>query len=142
MGSRIDHLLVGRLFRAYDKFWYDRSVLKGQTLKTIRAWPPVTRFMPEDQRNDPDKFHTKKIMRYDLGRVRHFVDRLLAGEELDPIEVDNEFNWNGHPEPVVNDGHHRLVAYRMAKRCTIPALYSGRVDLLDYLKGTRARRPV
>jgi len=47
-----------------------------------------------------------------------------------------------YPIPILNDGHHRLVAYRLTKRRTIPAYYSGRVDLLEYLKGDRARKPV
>lgn len=139
----IDHLLVGRLFRAYNPYWFERSVFKGLTLRKLQAWPPVTEHMDEYLRSDPDKFRTKKIMAYDLGRVRHFVDRLKAGEELDPIEVDNECD-GGHiyPEPILNDGHHRLVAYRLVKRRTIPACYSGRCDLLDYLKGLRTRKPV
>lgn len=139
----VDHLLVGRLFRAYDSYWWYQSVFKGLRLQSLKAWPAVTEHMPEDQRSDPAKFKTKRIKAYDLGRVRYFVDRLQAGEELDPIMVDNVCD-GGHiyPQPLVLDGHHRFVAYRLTKRPTIPAHYSGRVDLLEYLKGTRARRPV
>lgn len=138
----IDHVLVGRLFRAYEHFWYDRSNFKGVTIPMLSKYRPVAEHMDERLRSNPDKFRTKGIVDYDLGRLRYFVEILQAGGELDPIEVDNNcWGMNILPEPIVTDGHHRLVAYKLVKRRTIPAKYSGRLDVLAYLKGLVAKLP-
>jgi hypothetical protein len=140
--SWIDHLLVERVFQTYERGFWFHKLFEGETVRSLRKWPPVDEHMDERLRSEPSKRRSKVRQNYDFGRVRYFVDRLLAGEELDPIHVDNVCA-GGHiyPELVIDDGHHRLVAYRLVKRSTIPVYYSGRVDLLEYLKGDRPKKP-
>jgi hypothetical protein len=79
---------------------------------------------------------------WDYGRVRYFYERLLAGETLDAIEVDNECDFGRiYPVPVLLDGHHRLAASHLAGTPIILASYGGRVDLLRYLTGARKTCP-
>lgn len=77
-----------------------------------------------------------------LGRVRYFCDILERGGKIDPIEVDN-YCVGGYiePEPIVLDGHHRLIAHMVARAERIPVDYSGRVDLRKYLTGEKKNRP-
>lgn len=80
---------------------------------------------------------------YHRRRIRYFVDLLRAGEELNPISVDNVCSDRHiYPIPVLLDGHHRLIASILEKRKTILAHYGGRVDLLRYLEGKRKSLPV
>lgn len=60
----------------------------------------------------------------------------------DPISIDNHCHY-GHvyPVPEIMDGWHRLFAHRFLGLERIPALYSGRVDLLKYLTGKTDKLP-
>lgn len=79
---------------------------------------------------------------WDYGRIRHFYERLLAGETLVAITVDNECNFGRiYPVPVLLDGHHRLAASHLAGAPIILVSYSGRLDLLRYLTGARKTCP-
>ncbi len=60
----------------------------------------------------------------------------------DPISVDNHCHYgNVYPLPEIMDGWHRFFAHRFLGNETIPALYSGRVDLLRYLQGKTDKLP-
>lgn len=151
MIEHVDHVLVLRLFQAYtdllgrspDLFGLFKSLTLDEAWARVQTYPAVSEHMDEDERSDPAKFRSKKIVAYDLGRVRYFAEQLNETDiELDPITIDNN---TGHqciyPEPVVLDGHHRLAAYKLARRRTIPAHYGGRLDVLDYLTGKRRKLP-
>ena len=91
-----------------------------------------------------DRARTRKqpTRAWDYGRIRHFYERLLSGDTLDAIEVDNECNWGRIlPIPVLLDGHHRLAASRLAGAPVIFVSYGGRLDLLRYLTGKRKTCP-
>jgi hypothetical protein len=132
----IDHLLVSRLWSLYA--WPERGLpMRSMTVKKLLKYKSQPKYVSDDART-----MKQPSREWDYGRVRFFHERLMAGKELDPIMVDNECR-NGHiyPEPVLIDGHHRLAASHLAGVKTIPASYSGRVDLLDYLTGKRKTAP-
>jgi hypothetical protein len=138
-GDRVDHLIVRRLIKLYN-YWVVKSIYINVRLREVRKHKPVTEYVLEADR--PDFATNHQRVAWHLGRVHHFFNELVDGKELDPIEVDNRCN-RGHiyPIPIIVDGNHRLIAYKLARRPTIPALYSGRVDLLEYLTGKRQRCP-
>jgi hypothetical protein len=79
---------------------------------------------------------------WNIRRARFFYDRLVSGQTLDPICIDNLCDGgNIYAQPVIIDGHHRLGASLIAGAQTIPAHYGGRVDLKNYLTGKRRTRP-
>lgn len=128
----VDLIIARRLWRLYRSTWAG-NLYEGLTLRKLRTVPPVSLYTDEYTRPDDDAWH--------LGRVRYFFEKLSAGEPVDAISVDNQCH-SGQilPVPVVIDGHHRLIAAVKAG-VRIPAHYSGRVDLLEYLTGTRRRPP-
>jgi hypothetical protein len=129
----IDALLVSRLWGLYSPGWPE-CLYSLKNKPRVLAAKPETLFVDEVHRSDDDEWH--------FGRVRFFYDRFLAGKPVDPITVDNHCH-NGiiYPEPDVLDGHHRLAGALYARVKRIPAYYSGRVDLLNYLKGKRKTVP-
>ena len=74
--------------------------------------------------------------RYHRGRVRHFMNQLLDGVELDPVEV-----CHASPEFFLSDGHHRFMAHVYAKWPTIRVTYLGDNAVLRYLEGRRSTCP-
>jgi len=61
----------------------------------------------------------------------------------DPISVDAVCNYGVvYPVPEIVDGWHRFFAYRYLGKRKIPAFFSGRVDLLDYLRLRTNQPPV
>lgn len=130
----IDLLLTRRFFKAYA---WPNNFYVGLGRRSFMAVPTVKEFVEERERPDHPLDRT-----WDLGRVRFFIEHIEAGKPLDPIIVDNYCN-RGHvyPEPVLIDGHHRLIAAKVTRLERIPANYSGRVDLLDYLTGKRRNFP-
>jgi hypothetical protein len=61
----------------------------------------------------------------------------------DPIELDNDCHGGKVlPVPCVLDGWHRIYAHVALKIDTIRVHYSGRIDLLNYLRGARKSRPL
>jgi hypothetical protein len=75
---------------------------------------------------------------YHQGRIQWFI---LNGVP-DPIEIDNHVTGRYiYPTPIVEDGHHRLAAAIIRGDETIPAVYGGRIDLLDWLTGRSDKLP-
>lgn len=133
----IDHLLVRRFVRLYS-WWFDESLYSGKTIRDLLRYLPQPKFVKEIKRPGDDD------LTWHYGRVRFFYDELRAGKKLKPVMVDNACYHGRHisTDPILVDGHHRLAAHWFAKSKTIPAYYSGRVDLLEYLTGQRRVRPL
>ena len=111
--------------------------MKGFTVQKLLKYKAQPKYVSDDARSLLYGFRAR-----DYGRVRFFYEQLTAGKELDPIVVDNECSqYNVYPVPILIDGHHRLAASHLAAAKTIPANYSGRVDLLNYLTGKRKTAP-
>jgi hypothetical protein len=130
-------LLVERLWALYA--WPERNLpmrkMTIEKLLTYRVQPVYV--------SDAERTRKQPTRSWDYGRIRHFYERLLAGDTLDAIEVDNECIFNRiYPEPILLDGHHRLAASHLASTRIILASYGGRVDLLRYLTGARKTCPV
>lgn len=82
--------------------------------------------------------------KYHRGRVRYFVDLLVSGHPLDPIEVGSDLPLKGvriTPVVFIVDGHHRFLAHCYVKAQHILAEYKGRPDVLRYLEGKRKTCP-
>lgn len=123
-------LLVHRLQALWDPL---DALCLIQDTSWLEAVRPLAKYRVEDRRG----------LAYHQRRIRYFVDLLRAGQELDPISVDNACNgMHIYPIPVLLDGNHRLIASIIEKRETIPAHYGGRIDLLRYLEGKRKSLPV
>lgn len=132
--AKIDHLIVERLWGMYWSRWICDSFYAGAVVGDILRYKPAEYVSEFNKRRE-----TKS---WNFGRVRYFYDAIKAGKPIEPVIVDNYCD-GGHiyPEPLLDDGHHRLVAHHFAKARTIPAYYSGRIDLLNYLKGKRKSKP-
>lgn len=79
---------------------------------------------------------------YDLGRVAFFVRELQEGKKLDPLMLDNACDGGQiFPEPIVQDGNHRLAAAILAKQEKVEVNYGGLTFLLNYLKGKTKKLP-
>jgi hypothetical protein len=132
-GGLVDHVIVDRLLAMY--LWPEEAVpIHRLTVEELLMHAPDPEYAEREKRSMSYAEHCR--------RVRFFYDELLAGHPLDPIEIDNVCEaMRVYPEPVVVDGHHRLTACRLAAVRTVPAYYSGRVDLLDYLTGKRSKAP-
>lgn len=129
-------VLVERLWSLYA--WPERGLpMRTMTVAKLLRYPSQPTYVSDTLRS-----RKRPTRAWDYGRIRHFYERLLAGETLDAIEVDNECNWGRiYPIPVLLDGHHRLAASHLAKVPIILAAYGGRVDLLRYLTGKRKSCP-
>ncbi len=115
-----------RLVELYDP-WRELDVTKAQVIKHGR------------QRK---KYSARRSRNYDLGRINFFARQYAEGEKVEPIILDNVcYAGCIYPTPVLVDGHHRLCAAHLTGMQKIPSSYSGRLDLLDYLKGRRKTKP-
>lgn len=85
-------------------------------------------------------FHEEDLRkgRYDLERVRHFYDRILAGKANEPIIIESGDGF----VPFIFDGRHRLIAAIYAREKTIECEFGGWVNVLEYLEGTRRKCPI
>jgi hypothetical protein len=89
------------------------------------------------------KDYEKRGWSYHVRRCAGFVRKIKDGKKLDAISVDNRCSDNRVlPCPVVPDGHHRLIASKIAGSKWIACEYGGRLDLLRYLQGRRKTPPV
>lgn len=132
--SKVDKLLVDRLTSLYTPA--NRLASLGEaTLTECRA----ARVRACYEHEESIERHSRS---WHLGRVRYFVEELERGAGLTPIVVDNLCsNGRIYPEPIVIDGHHRLIASKLTGAPIILAEYSGRIDLLRYLTGHRKTCP-
>lgn len=84
---------------------------------------------------------------WDLGRVRHFVERVESGDVLDPIELES-VSYQARPgsplawgPPGIMDGNHRLAAAAILGLERIPATFGGPLTTLKWLTGARRTPP-
>lgn len=132
--KEIEQVLIKNLLKYYDPYpalgFYSKI-----TIKQLKLSKPIENYIPEEHRPEEDLF-------WHLGRIRYFFEQIRQGKSIDPIEIDNFCN-NGsiYPEPIVTDGHHRLIASDLVKARTIPVIYGGRVDVLNYLVGKSKKIP-
>ena len=135
--ERPDRVLVDRLWALYA--WPEHNLpMRGMTVEKLLRYRAQTRYVSDDART-----RKRPTRAWDYGRIRHFYERLLAGETLDAIEVDNVCDRGRiYPVPDLLDGHHRLAASHLAGARVILVSYGGRVDLLRYLTGARKTCPV
>ena len=131
-----DKLHVERLWELYT--WPEWNLpMRGMTIVKLLTYRTQPDYVSEKART-----RKQPTRAWDYGRIRFFYERLLAGDPLDAIEVDNVCgNGRIYPEPLVLDGHHRLAASHLAGARIILASYGGRVDLLRYLTGARKMCP-
>lgn len=129
-------VLVARLWETYP--WPERNLpMRKMTIEKLLTYPAQPDYVSDEKRT-----WKQPPRAWDYGRIRHFYERLLAGETLDAIEVDNECDGRHiYPVPILSDGHHRLAASHLAKVLIIRANYGGRLDLLRYLTGKRKTCP-
>lgn len=69
--------------------------------------------------------------RYDLRRVRYFIDALRRGVAIDPITIES---WG---TPVITDGHHRFIAHYYHGAAYITATLACDVRHAEWLCGHR-----
>lgn len=108
-----------------------QDVYRVFTVEAVMGVPAVTWYVDERARPDDASWH--------MGRVRHFLEGMLRGEDFDPILVDQE-DLNS-PGCIVLDGNHRFVAGHLAGRATVAAYCHGRVDYVFYLAGKTDASP-
>lgn len=133
--ENIEYIQVSRIFRLWDPV---RSLgirlRKPLALNWLNDAKPISSYMEVKDRKTA----------YHKGRILYFLNKLREGEELDPIMVESECDpWNNYPIPLplVVDGNHRLISYALAKKKVAPVVFSGRIDLLEYLTGKRKQCP-
>lgn len=126
-----DKFLLSRLLEFYDP----EMALLGKHISTeqVDKAKPIARYV--------DSWDRKPTARWHLGRIKFFLDKFRNAEKIDPIEVDNEVWRDQLYGPVVIDGHHRLIAAKLAGKQKIDCHYAGRVDFLRYLTGKRQKTP-
>lgn len=129
-------VLVERLWSLYA--WPERNLpMRGMTITKLLRYRAQPGYV-----SDAERTLKQPTRAWDYGRIRHFYERLLTGEKLDAIEVDNECDHGRiYPVPILLDGHHRLAASYLADAPIILVNYGGRVDLLRYLTGARQTCP-
>lgn len=77
--------------------------------------------------------HWTRDLPYHVSRVKWFMEN---PERITPIEVDNLCAGGMiYAIPTITDGWHRYIAAHLLGFSNIEVFYSGRMDLLAYLKG-------
>lgn len=87
------------------------------------------------------RLRTERDQAYSRGRIRYFRDLFLEGEEVTPLEVDNEWSLYSPCGLILNDGHHRLCGAILAGSDHVVVSYSGDVRALRWLKGELQTAP-
>ena len=130
----VDSVLVSRLYQQVDPFHVLGWIAGGRPrLETIMRHSPLD-FVPLSVRSP--------FPRYDYGRISFFVRRLRAKDSVEPIELDCFCDRHHiYPEVVVLDGHHRFCAHLLLQKRRLPVLFSGRIDVLEWLRGERRLCP-
>lgn len=69
-----------------------------------------------------------------LGRIKFLFNHL---DSIDPIIIHSRYvDYMSVPFPVIEDGHHRLLAMMVSDKDWFTCDYTGMQSLLDYLNGT------
>lgn len=132
--DKVDHVLVRRLMKCYS--WWKTSFYHKITRTKLLEYAPREDYLDEKDDRRWDN------LEWNCGRVRHFYDLFSQGKKVTPITLDNHCSAGYiYPEVVLVDGHHRLAGAIFAGVKKIPSSYSGRTDLLRYLKGRRKTIP-
>jgi len=120
--NAVNHARVDRLMQVYwpDDFADYYSTRDPWQVEPIDHVPEI--FRPH-------------IKDYDERRVRHFIDLLAAGEELEPIEIDSKWHYNAPGPPQLLDGHHRYMAAVIMGCETIPMSFGGLCTVGEWLAG-------
>lgn len=130
-----DRILVSRLKMAYSS-------------RLVREWldDPKDVLSSKTQERHVTASWVKKSLAWNRGRVRFFYDKLICGEDIDPIEIDNRcsmagnfVSWGG---PYIEDGHHRFAATILARKRYIKAHMSGLLTTHRWLRGEVPLRPI
>ncbi len=119
----VDMVKVHRLVSVYDA-WAAIGLAYRIPRHKVYAAPPQMEHLTYSQRD----------FRYHIGRIRYFVDRIRAGNSIDPIEVITT-PCRRQTELEVADGHHRLIAARALHVKTIACIYQGDRTAWDWLRG-------
>ncbi len=137
---KVDLIVVSRMLQLYDPFsmllgdgeWLTMS--RAQLFQHMKAHPAEPDYVYDTRAEMSKAWH--------WGRVRYFFDLFMRMQKVEPIVVDNHCD-HGHiyPTPVLCDGHHRLAAAHLAAAYRIPSSYSGRIDLLAWLRGDTDEKP-
>lgn len=125
------YVLVKRVAKLYPP----REILAAFEIPGIRKWMPLIK--PLSTHRSP----RSRGPQYHKRRIRYFVDRLRKGYELPQIEITSE-GHAGDTYLLLQDGHHRFLAYHYLKRERMPISYDGSNDaMLKYLTGERNTPP-
>jgi len=113
-------IIVSRLLKIYDPWdmFRHNSVLNKEI---VYEYIPQE-YIPEEEREWNNVVDSAK--NYDYGRIHFFANKSTC----DPIDLE-------FIDYVLLDGHHRVMAWDLTKKETIPCNYSGNEDLLTYLTG-------
>jgi hypothetical protein len=130
-GENLDMVLVNRLLRFYDPYVALGLDAEG-VVRDLRKHP---------SRKTPIRWSGERLVsrRQHVARIRFFVEN---PDRIDAIALDNAVRGGWFCEPIVVDGHHRLIAALILRRRRIPASYSGLNSTLDYLVGKIRREPI
>ena len=124
---RTNSILTSRVMQV----WCPYSAIGMRVFNKIDGVRPIN-FIEEDYRGKT--YHKKRVV--------FFLEKILLGESLDPLIVDNQCDagWI-NAQPVVLDGNHRLIAYHLTGISKIKVHYGGRLDVLRFLQGKRKSLP-
>lgn len=133
-----DWVIVKRLVKLYDPRNRAFPRETHPALNSALLTPAyLNQVRPQLEHVDYDQ----RSSNYHVGRVRYFVDRLRSGEAVEAIELDAYCSGMYIGGPIVVDGHHRLMAHWILRKRRIQVSFSGRLNVLKYLKGNRRTPP-
>ena len=122
-----DTIITARLAACYWNDWLEELLHSD-----------LSSFTPVSYRHERRR---ENVQNYDERRLKAILRDVVAGQPLDPIEVDWDWVGVSPVRIVVLDGHHRFVAAVRAKLEHIPVSYSGPVDALEWLRGKNTKPP-
>jgi hypothetical protein len=98
-----------------------RRIPKTWTIDAVRRARPISKWREDDG---------TRSLRYDLGRIRYFMDRIERRSRVEPVWVQTR--WG---KPKLWDGRHRLAAHLFAGKERIAVRFGGPRALLKWLSG-------
>lgn len=132
--NAVDHILVQRLCEYVD---YEDPWGCGFHPKLVRHGTDRLRRCYTD---DDMRRRTRWTPEMHAARIRFIMES--QKDLASPIEMDCVCD-HGHvyAQPLILDGWHRFFAHRALRSKRIPVSFSGRVDLLKYLRGDTNKKP-